>query len=209
MRRHFAGAVLLALQLSLPAAAQDARLTETFRDASTLSALSREMDAARRQGLPVEALVQKSLEGRSKGAADHQILTAVGALRDRMATARGVLGTGADTTVLVAAASVLYLGIQQATLHQLAESAPPGSLATALVVLGDLGRRGVPLDRAGAILRDLARAGAGSALMSEYREQVDADIQNGASASRAAQVRLQGMLARLSAESRSLAGARP
>ena len=152
------------------------------------------MDSARQDGLPVEPLVQKALEGASKGAPNDVIVDAVRALHTRLRRASTALGDGASNSELVAAAGALYVGVPSGTLEDLAQSRSEESLSVSLVVLTDLIRRGVNRDTAADVVRSLVRARVDEDGMARFRKQVERDISSGASPGTAATSRARGML---------------
>src|SRR5574341_1439766 len=83
----------LAAALSFTSAAQgqDPRL-ERRRDAETRARVAAIIDSARASGLPIEPLVDKALEGASKGAPGDRIVTAVRNLAVGLGAAREALG---------------------------------------------------------------------------------------------------------------------
>lgn len=197
-RAPFAGLTLLTLLLlagllPAPALGQAVEAIAAEFTGETLAALEAEFRAAEEAGLPARPLMLKALEGRSKGAADGQILAAVSALRSRLDRAAAILG-GRDEDVLVAASAALYAGVEEGTLRELAASTRLGDLGMAFVVVGDLIRRGVPPPDASRAVVSLAAAGAGADTFDEFRRQVNADIATGLAPAQAAEVRMRGVL---------------
>lgn len=186
---------LLLLLLAPPLRAQEAGLEAQF-GGDALAALRREIHDARAAGLPERPLVLRALEGRSKGATDAQVVAAVRGLRRRLQTAAEVLGPESGEELLSSAAAALYVGVDPTALRNARERIRPPALEVALVVLGDLIRRGVPVDRAEEALIALGAAGVDADTFDDYRRLVNADIRTGTSPTLAAQVRLRGMLAR-------------
>src|SRR4029077_14663730 len=93
--------MFLALLL-LPAqvGAQDPRLDRL--DPDTRTQVTVVVDSARRMGLPAEPLIQRALEGATKGAPGPRIVTAVRRLSADLGTARAALGDGASVPELEA-----------------------------------------------------------------------------------------------------------
>jgi hypothetical protein len=162
-----------------------------------LDALLAEIRTADSTGLPTRPLALKALEGRSKGADDARILEAVGALRERLAVAADVLGPDRPEDVLVAAAGALYVGVGPGTLGEMSESTRGNALGMALVVVGDLVRRGVAVTVASRAVLTLGAAGATPETLSEFRRRVDEDIGTGLTPERATEVRMRGILSRI------------
>lgn len=193
-----ARATLLFVMWLLPAAAaaQQDSLPSGLRE-DVAVALRAEIRRAESAGLPSDALVLKVYEGRSKGASDEQILQAVIALRERLEVAASVLGTAQGGDVLLAAAGALHAGVDRAMLRQLAETTDGQALDIALVVVGDLIRRGVPMMTATRAVLSMRKAGADGVMLSEFRRNVDDDIRTGVTPARAAEVRMRGVLTRI------------
>ncbi len=173
------------------AAAQDPRL-ERRLDSATLQSVSAVIDSARLQGLPVEALVQRALEGAAKHAAPAQIAAAVRRLAMELATARQALGPASSPAELDAAASALRAGVGPADLTRLRHRRAQ-SLTVALATLADLVASGVPPDSAAAAVIALA-ASAGDDQIADFRRAVERDIALGAPPAVAAAVRVDAAL---------------
>lgn len=193
-----AGAAPLSAQQRPDTAAgsHDARL-ETRLPAEARAPVRSIIDSARAHGLPVEPLVQKALEGASRGADAKLIVRVVSALADRLSAARFALGGESTETELVAAAGALNLGIPNTTLRDLRRSQPDRSVALPLVVLADIVQRGVPVDTASSVIMSLSRAGMPEAEFHSLRRAVMQDIGSGANPAAAASTRAQGILLRV------------
>jgi hypothetical protein len=153
-----AAALLVLLQLPVPAAAQDRRLTERLEPATAVE-VQRLVDSARASGLPTEPLVQKALEGSTLGASGDRIQAAVEALFGQLAQAREALGDDASEAEITAAAGALRTGLPAAALGKLRQLRGDRSLVVPISVLTDLVAEGVPLQRATQSVLDLARDG--------------------------------------------------
>jgi hypothetical protein len=188
MRRLHAGglAVAAALLLVSRAAAQDPRLERL--DPDTRSLVVALLDSARGVGLPTEPLVQRALEGMTKGAPGARIVTAVRRLATDLGSARAALGPGAATPELEAGVAALRAGASPAVLAQLRNVRQP-PLTMALAVLADLVASGVPADSAAAAVLTLAPTARDADLV-EFRRAVERDIALGAPPAAAASVRL-------------------
>jgi hypothetical protein len=171
--------------------AQDARLDARL-DARTRDAVVILIDSARAEGIPVEPLVQKALEGASKRADGARILTAVRMLARELGDARSALGVSSTDAEVIAGASALHAGIAPAALSRMRASRAHGSLTVALAVLSDLIARGVPGDTATTVISALAGAGAPDAELLRFQQGVERDIAQGATPSAALGVRAQG-----------------
>jgi hypothetical protein len=137
--------------------AQDPRLTGRL-DPATLNAVVAFIDSSRHDGLPSEPLVQKALEGASKGAPGVRIVAAVRNLADMMRTARSALGTQSSEQELVAGAAALRAGAAPDALGNLRRVRSSQGLAVPLAVLADLVALGVKVDVAYQSVLDLARS---------------------------------------------------
>src|SRR5512144_1008821 len=154
----------LALCLLVPrsAVAQDPRL-ERRLDSVTFRAVSAVIDSADRLGLPVEAMVQRALEGAAKHASSAQIVAAVRRLGQDLGAAREALGAASSQAEIVAAASALRgrrtqdLTVARATLADLVTSGvPPDSAAAAVIALAGSARDDQIADFRRAVERDIA-----------------------------------------------------
>ena len=92
--------MLTMLVLLTQVAVQDPRLERL--DPETRSLVVSVVDSARAAGLPSEPLIQRALEGVTKGAPSPRIVAAVRRLAIDLGTARGALGTRATTPELEA-----------------------------------------------------------------------------------------------------------
>lgn len=185
--------VLAALMVTSPSAAQQEGWPPGL-SAEAYAALDKELERARDDRLPERWLVLKALEGRSKGASDDQIVEAVQALRERLEIAARILGHDRREDVLVAAAGALNVGVTRDLLQALAEETREDALDMALVVLGDLVQRGVAVPTATATVLALGQHGLDARAFGDFRRSVDDDIRAGLAPSRAAEVRLRGVL---------------
>ncbi len=122
--------------------------------------LARDIEA---EGLPVDPLFAKALEGAAKGVPSDRLLPALNQFAQRLRNARELLGPTADGPLLVAGVDALTRGVPQSTLRGLdgGERRP-----VALVVLGDLVESGIPADDALSVVREaLSRRAADDALL--------------------------------------------
>jgi hypothetical protein len=194
-RSHWIATLPLAAALLVvhpsPGVAQDPRL-ERRLDAATLLAVNSVIDSARLQGLPIEPLVQRALEGAAKHAAPAQITAAVRRLAQELTTARGALGSESSLAELDAAASALRAGVRPEDLTRLRHRRTQ-SLTVALATLADLVTSGVPPDSAAAAVIALAGS-ARDDQIAEFRRAVERDIALGAPPAVAASVRVDAAL---------------
>src|SRR3989442_14220880 len=136
--------ILAALLLVTQLAVQDPRLQRL--DPDTRSAVAAVVDSAHGVGLPVEPIIQRALEGATKGAPSARIVAAVRRLAIDLGTARRALGTGAPAEDLQARAAALRSGATPDVLVHLRDvRRPPPTIA--LSVPADLVPSGVPAGR--------------------------------------------------------------
>ena len=177
---------LSALLLVTTIAAQDPRLARL--DSATRPLVVALVDSARDAGLPVEPLVQRALEGVTKGAPGDRIVIAVRRLAGDLGAAKAALGGSASSPELEAGAAAIRAGASPAVLAQLRDVRRP-PLTMALAVLADLVASGVPADSAAAAVLTLAPTARDADLV-EFRRAVERDIALGAPPAAAAAVRL-------------------
>ena len=178
-------AALLALGLTSAAHAQDPRLARL--DPQTQTQVAAILDSARTAGLPLEPLVDRALEGASKGASGDRISAAVRKLATDLAAARKALGNS-DAAELEAGASALRAGVKPETLARLRASRPRQPLTVPLAVLADLVARGVPADTASAYVLSISHAS--DEQLVAFQRSVERDIALGAPPLTAAAVRV-------------------
>ena len=179
-------AALLVLGLTSAAHAQDPRLARRL-DAQTQMQVAAILDSARTAGLPLEPLVDRALEGASKGASGERIAAAVRKLATDLAAARKALGDS-DAAELEAGASALRAGVKPETLGRLRASRPRQPLTVPLAVLADLVARGVPADTASAYILTISHAS--DEQLVAFQRSVERDIALGAPPLTAAAVRV-------------------
>jgi hypothetical protein len=155
--------IALVFFLSFPpspeiAAAQDPRL-EARLDSVTRTQVEAVLTTARSRGLPVEPLVQKALEGSSKGAPGPRIIAAVERLLADLSRAQRSLGRGAKPDDLVAGAAALRAGATLEMVAQIRRTGPDGGVAVPLAVFADLVAGGMTVDAAWHSVAELARKG--------------------------------------------------
>jgi hypothetical protein len=169
MSSHRLGALLALAVIASPLAAQQhagmARLAERL-DPATAALVTRAIDSAAQAGLPAAPLVNKALEGASKGAAPDRILVAVRTLAVDLRTARAALGAGASEAELVAGVGALRAGAEGDVLARVKRARGQSSALLPLAVLTDLVAQGIPVDRAATVILALAERRAADA---QYR----------------------------------------
>ena len=137
--------------------AQDSRL-QTRLPADVASQVQRLVDSAAQSGLPTEPLIQKALEGQSKGAEGTRIVAAVRALSGRLGESKTALGPSAPEADIVAGAACLKAGATPAMITELRRLRPEQSVAVPLGVLSDLVALGVDVPKAWEQVHSLAAA---------------------------------------------------
>jgi hypothetical protein len=175
---------LLAAPLATPAGAQaraasaESRLATRLDDA-TRQAVVAIVESAQRQRLPVEPLVDKALEGASKGAPSARIVGAVRALATSLERSRSILGPEASDADVLAGANALRQGVSPEMLKRLREQRLRGGMTVALGVLTELSARGAPADTVARALVALSGAGASEVQLAEFGRDVEHDIASG------------------------------
>jgi len=150
---------------------------------------------AEKDSLPTKPLIDKSLEGASKGASPERIVQAVRAYSQSLRRARSAVGAASTEAEIVAAAGAIQAGVSEDTLAEMRSARPRGSLVVPLVVLADMLARGVPLGAASPAVLAPARSGAKDADLFAIRERVERDIQAGVAPAAAAKTRSRAWLA--------------
>lgn len=171
-----------------PAFAQELRLQGRVPEA-VRTEIEAVLDSARVLGIPTEPLVDRALEGASKGAGGELILRAVRRLAGELAAARQALGIESTDPEIVAGASALRAGAAPEDLQSLRSLRADQPLTIAAAVLADLVAVGVPADTATAAVIALA-VGAEDVEYIAFRRNVERDITLGASPVAALGVRL-------------------
>lgn len=171
-----------------PASAQEPRLQDRVPE-PVRAEIEVVLDSARAHGIPTEPLVDRALEGASKGASGDLILRAVQRLAGELLTARDALGVESTDPEIVAGASALRAGAEPEDLESLRTLRVDQPLTIAAAVLADLVAVGVPADTAAAAVIALA-VGAEDVEYIAFRRNVERDITLGASPIAALGVRL-------------------
>jgi len=179
MRRVVVGTFWLLVALAAGrATAQEPRLVGRLPD-QTRHAVEAVLDSARATGLPTEPLIDRALEGATKGASGDRILAAVRRLRADLAASRNALGAGVTSPEISAGASALRAGARPADLTRLRKLQSGQPVTVPAAVLTDLVALGVPPDTATMAVLALA----GRVKDSEYlalRRNVERDVALGA-----------------------------
>jgi len=175
-------ALLAVLMVATRAAAQEPRLERV--DTAARAPVAALLDSARAAGLPTEPLIQRALEGTTRGAPANRVIAAVRRLAADLGRAREALGPSAAPPEIEAGAAALRAGASPSVLAQL-RRARHQPLMIPLAVLTDLVASGVPVDSATAAVLILARTAQDADLV-EFRRAVERDIALGASPASAA-----------------------
>jgi hypothetical protein len=180
--RHLHGRIAAAaLLLVLPSVAQgqEERLRGRV-DPQTYAALAPLLEHARAEGLPVEPLVEKALEGVTKGASGPRVVDAVRGLSARLERARSTLGLAATEAELSAAAAALYVGAPPELIARVGRARSKAALDARLNALAYLLQRGVAPGPAEDLLVSLLRAGLVDRDLLLLQQRVDEEIRSGA-----------------------------
>jgi hypothetical protein len=165
------GLIAIALLLSTPAAAQDPRLDARL-DSTTRAQVEAVVATAHAEGLPTEPLVQKALEGSSKGAPGPRITAAVTTVLEDLRRARAALGQAAGDADLVAAAAALRAGATPDMIGEMRRLAPRAAVAVPLAVFTDLVAGGMATTDAWRSVAELARRGGDDEAFLRLRERL-------------------------------------
>ena len=126
-------------------------------DTLTANALRLLLDDAAAKGLPTAPLINRALEGAARRVGGQRILSVVRAHAAALAEAKLALGEGSAVAELDAGATALRAGIDARTLTVVRGTRPNGTAVTALVVLTDVVKRGVPASTAREAVATIAR----------------------------------------------------
>ncbi len=177
--RRLALAIVFLAGAAPLSAQQDARARLEGRlDPATAQVIARVVDSATSYGLPPGPLVNKALEGASKGAAPDRIVVAVRTLAADLRAARAALGPAASEAELVAGVGALRAGAEGDVLARVKRARGESSALLPLAVLTDLVAQGIPVDRAATVILGLAERRAADA---QYRTLPRAHGRGGAS----------------------------
>ncbi len=126
---------------------------EVFQQVEALAA------EAARDGIPVEPLFNKALEGTAKRVPPDRMLPAVARYAGQLRQAREAFGPTGSRLLLIAGADALQRGVQLQLLRRMGrpEENEPTPSPVAVLVLADLVEAGVPGDRALDVLREAMR----------------------------------------------------
>lgn len=173
--------------------AQESRLFQKM-DTATAARVMALADSARALGLPVEPVVQKAMEGASKGAGPDEIVDAVrGLLRD-LSAAREALGDDVSPEALQLGAAALAAGAVPGELAVLRDQRRKPGFQGALAGVVYLLSRGVPADSAVEIVASMLDAGLTQAEFQSLQRLVEQDVRGGVPSTDAAAVRARALI---------------
>jgi hypothetical protein len=171
MSRVTALLFLLLVRSAGTADAQDPRLAGRL-DSLTRAQVEAVLATAQGRGLPAEPLVQKALEGASKGASGVRIVAAVQALLVDLSRAQQGLGRSASADELVAAAAALRAGATLEMVDRIRRTRAGGGVAVPLAVFADLVAGGMTVDAAWHSVSELAQKGGDEEQFLDLRERL-------------------------------------
>ncbi len=166
----------------------DPRL-ESRLDAATRSAVGAIVDSMRNDGLPVEPIIQRALEGATKRAPGPAIVAAVRRDAELLREAGEALGPGASEDEIMAGATALRAGVPARQLERLRKVKPGQRYASALGVLTYIVGMSVPADTAADVVVGLVLASASDEQLNALQADVERDISGGTPAGLAATTR--------------------
>lgn len=173
--------------------AQDPRLKQRL-EPHTAAAVAALVDSARVLDLPGEPLIQKALEGQSKGASHEAIVAAVRDLLRDLAAARDALGPDVDVDALRLAAAALDAGATPAQLERFRPHRSSSALAGAMAGFVYLLSRGVPAEQSADLITAMLNARLSAADFASLQRLVERDLLTGAPAAEAARVRASALI---------------
>jgi hypothetical protein len=162
-------------------------------DSATRITVMHAIEVARGEGLPVEPLVNKALEGATKRAPGPRIQAAVDTLLRRLELSRDALAPEPSARDIAAGADALAYGATRESLARMRAIRPRGSVAVPLGVLTQLVASGVPVSRATRVVADLVRRGARDEQLIALSDDVRWYVAAGASPEAALDVRMRGL----------------
>lgn len=174
------------LLVALPLAAQDVdprmeRIRAQLPEAA-VEQIEARIQNARAQGLPVEPLLDKAVEGIAKRVPPPRIAGAVDQLAQDLGRAHALLVDGVPpaATDVAAVADAMRRGVPEQAIERIARGGQPEEpVAAAVHTLGDLMDRGVPADQAVAVLEAWRGRGAQREELRELPGAVERLIRQG------------------------------
>ena len=158
----------------------DARLAARL-DTATLGQIAQLMADASLRRLPVEPLVDKALEGASKGAPGPRIVDAVRRLSSDLAQSRRILGADATDAEVTAGAHALRAKLAPESLERMRRKRGGTPIIAALGVYQELVALRVPADTAAAAVVSLHQVGVSAERLPAFQHDVARDIAVGGS----------------------------
>jgi hypothetical protein len=162
-------------------------------DERTREAVVAVVEAARKEGLPTEPLIDKALEGASKQANGSVIVSVVRSLVGDLRRAKDVLGPGSMAKDVEAGATALRAGVPIKELERLSAARANVRVASALDVITILTNDGVPPDSIAPRVVSLVLSGATEEQLVNLRLDIKRDISGGVGAATAASLRGLGL----------------
>jgi len=143
------------------------------------------------QGLPVDPLVQKAIEGAAKGVPNDRVIAAVRALAGRLGEAKEAVRAGGvaapNAEVVEGGADALNAGISARQVSDLVRvSRPPQDPALTLRVAATLSALGVPAQQAIELVQETISAGRSQSDLLALPGEVQAGLARGATPAQAA-----------------------
>lgn len=195
MRRAplLAGMALVVGSLALGAQESIEHRLASRLDEGTRSAVVELVNRAQRDGLPVEPLIDVSLEGAQKRARGALIVNAVRNRLNDLTTARQALGPKSTSAEVIAGAEALRRGITVEQLEQIRAARSGVRVAASLTALGHFLANGVSRDTAIAVTQTLVRVAASDDQVLGVARDVETDIRAGRPAEVAASTRVRAL----------------
>jgi hypothetical protein len=156
----------------------DERLTGRL-DSDTREQVVALVDSLKREGLPVEPIVDRALEGASKRADGALIVKVVRGFATHLRIARQVLGAESSPREIIAGANALKAGIKMEELARIRAAREGQRYAVAFDVLTGLKNRNVPNDTAVRVIGSLVKLAANDQQYVTLLDQVERSIAAG------------------------------
>jgi hypothetical protein len=178
-------ACALSAMLPLKGHAQDVEARLTGRvPVEVVRAVQDLARGAAADGLPVEPLIQKAIEGGAKGVAPDRVIAAVRTIAARLADVRGALrdgGSSPSPEVVESGAYAVSAGLNVQQVRDLARaSRPPYDPAMTLRVAATLAALGVPVPQAVRLVQGMITTGRAPSELLDLPRQAQAEMARGA-----------------------------
>ena len=177
--------VVVCLATAMPLAGQEARARLAGRvPNAALQVLDSIVMEADDEGIPIEPLIQKALEGGAKGVASDRIIAAVGASAVQLRSARALLrmtslSQPAGPTEVTAVAAALSRGVSPQLVESLTVALPGEPTGPALHAVADLVGHGFPEDAAVDLVVGAAHQGLRGVRLLDVAAAVVLELQRG------------------------------